>query len=64
VKGGGFTGQSGAIRNGLANALQAWDPDHRAVLKPAGAIERDERVVERKKPGQAKARKKFQWSKR
>jgi len=64
VHGGGTTGQSEAVRAAVAHALQAWDPHHRAVLKVCGFITRDERIVERKKPGQAKARKKFQWSKR
>jgi small subunit ribosomal protein S9 len=62
--GGGHTGQAGAIRLGIARALQAYDPKHRPVLKAAGLLMRDSRVVERKKPGQKKARKKFQWVKR
>jgi len=64
VHGGGFTGQSEAIRHGLSKALESWDPDHSAVLRYLGMSKRDIRVVERKKPGQKKARKKFQWSKR
>jgi len=64
VFGGGFTGQSNAIANGLSKALQSWDPNHRTALKKFGLMERDERIVERKKYGQKKARKKFQWAKR
>jgi len=64
VSGGGFTGQSEAIRYGLTKALQAWDPQHTAVLKFVGFDRKDVRVVERKKSGQKKARKKFQWAKR
>jgi small subunit ribosomal protein S9 len=64
VKGGGLTGQAGAIRHGIARALQNFDPEYRAPLKKEGLITRDPRMVERKKPGQPKARKKFQWVKR
>ena len=64
VYGGGLMGQAGAISLGIARALQAWDPNHRPLLKQAGLLTRDARVVERKKPGQKKARKKFQWVKR
>ncbi|RLN94537.1 hypothetical protein BBJ28_00006615 [Nothophytophthora sp. Chile5] len=64
VKGGGNTGQAGAVRHGLARALQNWDPELRPALKKAGYLTRDPRMVERKKPGQPKARKKFQWVKR
>ena len=64
VVGGGATGQAQAIRHGLARALQAWDPALRPPLKAAGLLTRDPRVVERKKPGKAKARKSFQWVKR
>lgn len=64
VKGGGMTGQAGAIRHGIARALQNFEPEYRAPLKKEGLITRDPRMVERKKPGQPKARKKFQWVKR
>jgi small subunit ribosomal protein S9 len=53
-----------ALRHGIAKALQWWDPDVRPVLKAAGLLTRDSRIVERKKPGKAKARKSFQWVKR
>ncbi|CAM6043850.1 unnamed protein product [Sphagnum compactum] len=64
VKGGGTTGQSGALRHGISKALQLFDPTLRPALKTAGMLTRDSRVVERKKPGKAKARKSFQWVKR
>lgn len=64
VKGGGMTGQAGAVRLGISRAMQAFDPVIRTLLKPAGMLTRDSRRVERKKPGQLKARKKFQWVKR
>lgn len=64
VNGGGFTGQSGAIRLGIARALLNVDPDFRAPLKRAGLLTRDSRMVERKKPGLKKARKASQFSKR
>ncbi len=64
AKGGGITGQSEAIRLGIARALVDINPDFRKVLKPEGLLTRDPRMVERKKPGQPKARKKFQFSKR
>ena len=64
VHGGGFTGQSGAIRLGIARALLNVDPDFRAPLKRAGLLTRDSRMVERKKPGLKKARKASQFSKR
>ncbi len=64
VKGGGVKGQAEAIRLGIARALTEIDPEHRAVLKPEGLLTRDPRMVERKKYGQKKARKKFQFSKR
>lgn len=64
VKGGGTTGQAGAIRLGIARALIKLDPTIRAELKKAGWLTRDSRKVERKKPGLAGARKKFQFSKR
>ncbi len=64
AKGGGVTGQSEAIRLGIARALVDINPDFRKILKPEGLLTRDPRMVERKKPGQPKARKKFQFSKR
>jgi small subunit ribosomal protein S9 len=64
VDGGGITGQAEAIRLGISRALVQINPDHRAALKPEGLLTRDPRMVERKKPGQKKARKKFQFSKR
>ena len=66
VKGGGISGQAGAVRLGIARALEAYDPHHRLALR-AGAenmLTRDSRSVERKKPGLKKARKAFQWVKR
>lgn len=64
VHGGGFNGQSGAIRHGIARALLNVDPDFRPALKAAGLLTRDSRMVERKKPGLKKARKASQFSKR
>uniref|UniRef100_A0ACD5YYV6 Uncharacterized protein n=1 Tax=Avena sativa TaxID=4498 RepID=A0ACD5YYV6_AVESA len=64
VKGGGVSGQVGAVRLGISRALQNWEPGLRPYLKAAGYLTRDSRVVERKKPGKAKARKSFQWVKR
>ncbi len=64
VQGGGSSGQAGAIRHGIAKALALHDAAYRATLKKAGLISRDPRKKERKKPGQPKARKKFQFSKR
>ena len=64
VIGGGTTGQAEAIRVGVSRALCAINEEFRTVLKPAGLLTRDARMVERKKPGQKKARKKFQFSKR
>ena len=64
VSGGGMTGQSGAIRLGISRALLKVNPDNRALLKSNGLLTRDDRKVERKKPGQPGARKKFQFSKR
>ena len=64
ANGGGSGGQAGAVRLGLARALQNFDPELRGVLKANGMLTRDPRMVERKKPGQKKARKKFQWVKR
>ena len=64
VKGGGLSGQAGAIRLGISRALVLVDPGNRPVLKTNGLLTRDSRRVERKKPGQPGARKKFQFSKR
>ncbi|MFO7892935.1 MAG: 30S ribosomal protein S9 [Longimicrobiales bacterium] len=64
TSGGGLTGQAGAVRLGLARALLELDEDYRSVLREYGMLTRDSRKVERKKPGQPKARKKFQFSKR
>ena len=64
AKGGGISGQSGAIRHGLSRALIAADASLRDVLKKAGCLTRDSRMKERKKPGQPGARKRFQFSKR
>jgi len=64
VKGGGLSGQAGAIRLGISRALILVDPKNRPALKSNGLLTRDSRKVERKKPGQPGARKKFQFSKR
>ena len=64
VKGGGMSGQAGAIRHGVARALVEMNPDLRATLKKAGFLTRDARAVERKKYGRPGARKRFQFSKR
>jgi len=65
VKGGGLSGQAGAVRHGISRALSAYDPDnYRAALKKAGFLTRDSRVVERKKVGLHKARRSKQWAKR
>ncbi|MGJ8548860.1 30S ribosomal protein S9 [Winogradskyella undariae] len=64
VYGGGITGQAEAIRLGLSRIMCEIDPENRLVLKPEGLLTRDPRMVERKKFGQKKARKKFQFSKR
>jgi len=64
VKGGGISGQSGAIRHGLSRALVEVDANLRETLKKAGCLTRDARMKERKKPGQPGARKRFQFSKR
>jgi len=64
VDGGGFNGQAEAIRLGISRALLEVDPEFRVALKVEGLLTRDPRMVERKKPGQPKARKKFQFSKR
>lgn len=62
--GGGITGQAEALRLGISRALVEVDPEIRKTLKPQGLMTRDPREVERKKPGQPKARKRFQFSKR
>ena len=64
VAGGGLSGQAGAVRHGVSKALTNFEPELRAVLKREGFLTRDARVVERKKPGRAKARRSFQFSKR
>ncbi|MGN7869793.1 30S ribosomal protein S9 [Paracoccus haematequi] len=64
VKGGGLSGQAGAVKHGISQALQLHEPALRAALKAAGFLTRDSRVVERKKYGKAKARRSFQFSKR
>ena len=64
VKGGGLSGQAGAVRLGISKALVLVDPENRPALKANGLLTRDSRKVERKKPGQPGARKKFQFSKR
>ena len=64
VKGGGLSGQAGAVKHGLSRALCLFEPELRTALKSAGLLTRDSRTVERKKYGKAKARKSFQFSKR
>ncbi len=64
VKGGGLSGQAGAVKHGISQALTKFEPNLRAAVKAAGFLTRDSRVVERKKYGKAKARKSFQFSKR
>ena len=64
VVGGGLSGQAGAVRHGISRALTNYEPELRAILKKAGFLTRDPRVVERKKYGKAKARRSFQFSKR
>ena len=64
VNGGGLSGQAGALRHGISRALTHYEPDLRSILKVAGFLTRDSRVVERKKYGRAKARRSFQFSKR
>lgn len=64
VSGGGLSGQAGAVRHGISKALTNYEPELRSVLKAAGFLTRDARVVERKKYGKAKARRSFQFSKR
>jgi small subunit ribosomal protein S9 len=64
VEGGGYTGQAEAIRLAIARALVKVDENNKSVLRAKGLMTRDPRMVERKKPGQKKARKRFQFSKR
>ena len=64
VKGGGLSGQAGAVKHGIAQALAKYEPALRSTVKAAGFLTRDSRVVERKKYGRAKARRSFQFSKR
>jgi len=64
VKGGGLSGQAGAVRHGISKALTYYEPSLRPVLKRGGFLTRDARVVERKKYGKRKARRSFQFSKR
>ena len=64
VKGGGLSGQAGAVKHGIAQALTRFEPALRTIVKQAGFLTRDSRAVERKKYGRAKARKSFQFSKR
>ncbi len=64
VKGGGLSGQAGAVRHGISRALTLFEPELRGILKAAGFLTRDPRMVERKKYGKPKARRSFQFSKR
>lgn len=64
VRGGGLSGQAGAVKHGISQALTRYEPELRSTVKSAGFLTRDSRVVERKKYGKAKARKSFQFSKR
>ncbi len=64
VKGGGLSGQAGAVRHGISRALEKFDPEFRPALKKAGMLTRDARIVERKKVGKHKARRTKQWAKR
>lgn len=64
VKGGGLSGQAGAVRHGISRALQNFEPELRPGLKKAGMLTRDDRIVERKKIGKHKARRSKQWAKR
>jgi small subunit ribosomal protein S9 len=64
VKGGGLSGQAGAVKHGISQALTRYEPALRGLVKQAGFLTRDPRVVERKKYGRAKARRSFQFSKR
>ena len=64
IIGGGLSGQAGALRHGISRALASYEPNLRSLLKSNGFLTRDSRVVERKKYGRAKARRRFQFSKR
>ena len=64
VRGGGLSGQAGAVKHGIAQALTKYEPELRSAVKAEGFLTRDSRVVERKKYGKAKARRSFQFSKR
>jgi small subunit ribosomal protein S9 len=64
LNGGGMTGQAEALRLGISRALIKFNPEYKSALRAEGFVTRDPRVVERKKPGQPKARKRFQFSKR
>ncbi len=64
LNGGGFNGQAEALRLAIARALVKIDPENKGALKAEGLMTRDSRIVERKKPGRPKARKRFQFSKR
>jgi len=64
IQGGGISGQAGALRHGIARALEKYKPEFRTILKGAGMMTRDPREKERKKPGRPGARKRFQFSKR
>ena len=64
VSGGGLSGQAGAVRHGISKALSLFDPNLRSVLKAEGLLTRDSRIVERKKYGRRKARRRYQFSKR
>ncbi len=64
VNGGGLSGQAGAVRHGISRALTLFEPELRPILKAAGFLTRDPRMVERKKYGKPKARRSFQFSKR
>jgi small subunit ribosomal protein S9 len=64
VKGGGLSGQAGAVRHGISRALEKFDPSYRPALKKAGMLTRDARIVERKKVGKHGARRTKQWAKR
>ena len=64
VSGGGLSGQAGAVKHGISQALTRFEPELRGVVKQAGFLTRDSRTVERKKYGRAKARRSFQFSKR
>ncbi|MFA5320929.1 MAG: 30S ribosomal protein S9, partial [Candidatus Omnitrophota bacterium] len=64
IRGGGLTGQAGALRHGISRALMQADPDTKELLRRQGFLTRDSRMKERKKAGQKGARKRFQWTKR